>query len=53
MDLLQMCGEEILRLASSRRRGIDAKRIVPGDVVHELMCAVLQTADKERDLRAA
>lgn len=44
MDPLQMCGEEILRLAASRRNGMRVKPILRGDAVFELVRAALDAA---------
>ncbi|NOZ24228.1 MAG: hypothetical protein GXP25_24395 [Planctomycetes bacterium] len=42
MTRLEMCGEEILRLASSRRKGPCARRVFPGDALHRLIQAALE-----------
>ena len=41
MERTEMCGEEIVRLASSRRNGKSAKRVTPGDALHKLIQAAL------------
>ena len=41
MERTEMCGEEIVRLASSRRNGSSTKRVPPGDALHKLIQAAL------------
>jgi len=45
MNRIKMCGEEIVRLASCRRKGVYSKPVIAGDEVYKLIRATLDTVD--------